>query len=98
MKKFAGYISVTRSGWTKIGFRREGGDAPLLKSHGDFAETAHKARPEADSDAIAPTGDQAPADVDTRAVGIAQPGNGREPDAGGSADGGAPACRSGTGQ
>jgi RNA polymerase sigma-54 factor len=66
-------------------------DRPL--GHGDLAETAHQARPEADSDAIAAAGHQAAADVDARAVGAAQSGDGREPDARGGADRGAAAGR-----
>ena len=58
------------------------------------AETSHQARSEADSDAVAAAGDQAAADVDARAVGPPQPGDGREPDARGSADRGAAAGRS----
>src|SRR5690349_19171526 len=49
--------------------------------HGYSAKTSHQTRSETDSDTIAAAGDQAAADVDVRAVGSAQPGNGREPDA-----------------
>ena len=58
------------------------------------AETSHQARSEADSDAVAAAGDQAAADVDARAVGPAQPGDGREPDARGGPDRGTAAGRS----
>ena len=62
-------------------------------AHGYPAETPHQARSEADPDAVAAAGDQAAADVDARAVGSAQPGDGREPDARGGADRGSAAGR-----
>src|SRR5436190_18111816 len=65
---------------------------------GDLAKTSHQARPEAHSDAVIAAGDQAAADVNARVVGAAQPGDGREPDARGSADRRAPAGRSRTGK
>src|SRR5687768_17623736 len=73
-RKCAGFIWGTTSGWTKIIFN-DGRIRVRPTSYGDFAEAAHKARPEADSDAVAPTGDQAPAYVYARAVGAPQPGN-----------------------
>src|SRR4029077_11397552 len=56
-------------------------------------ETPYKARPEADSDAVAAAGDQAAADVDARTLRPPEPGNGREPAARRSADRGAAAGR-----
>src|SRR5688572_24759808 len=81
-RKCAGFIWGTTSGWIKISnvtLRRLTIDGRIRvrpASYGDFSEAAHKARPEADSDAVAPTGDQAPAYVYARAVGAPQPGNG----------------------
>src|SRR5687768_8911458 len=97
-RKCAGFIWGTTSGWIKFSdaesaHTSDGRNRVRPASYGDFSEAAHKARPEADSDAVAPTGDQAPAYVYARAVGAPQPGNGREPDARRGPDGRAPAGR-----
>src|SRR5688572_22615744 len=61
--------------------------------HGNFAETSHKTRSEAHSDAVAAAGDQAAADVHARACRSAEPGDGGEPAARGSAHRGTAARR-----
>src|SRR6478672_11906511 len=73
--------------------RRYDNDLADSRLHGHPAETSHQARSETDPDAVAAAGDQAAADVDARTVGSAEPGDGREPDAGGGPDRGAPARR-----
>src|SRR6478609_1870732 len=75
--------------------RRYDNDLADSRLHGHPAETSHQARSETDPDAIAAAGDQAAADVDARTVGSTEPGDGREPDAGGGPDRGTPARRSG---
>ncbi len=65
--------------------------API--DHGDPAEAPHQARSEAHPDAVAAAGDQAAADVHARTGRTAEPGDGREPDARGGADRGAPGDR-----
>ena len=90
-----GFTSGPTSGWTKYGsaVRLRAGHETMAIS----AETPHEARSEAHPDAVAAAGDQAAADVDARARRAAQPGDGREPDARGGADRGAPAGRGGGG-
>ena len=63
----------------------EGTDT-VYSTHGDSAETPYKARSKAHPDPVSAAGDQAAADVDARARGPAEPGNGGEPAARGSAD------------
>ena len=62
--------------------------------HGDPAQTPHAARSEADSDAVLAAGHQAAADVDARAGGAAESGDGRKPAARRGADRGTAAARS----
>src|SRR5205823_12728452 len=57
------------------------------------AKASHQTRSETNTYALAAAGDQAAADVDARTLRLAEPGDGRESDARGSADRRTPARR-----